>query len=62
MTLLPDGQMLDMKLDGVVIPVSNVFNVPCHLVTARAHGLFRAEAFEAWRNAAGVAAEGLRLA
>ncbi len=34
----------------------NVFTVPRHLVSARTHRLFRAEAFEAWRNAAGVAA------
>jgi hypothetical protein len=30
--------------------------VPRHLVSARTHRLFRAEAFEAWRNAAGVPA------
>ena len=34
----------------------NVFIVPRHLVSARTHRLFRAEAIEAWRNAAGVAA------
>jgi putative transposase len=34
----------------------NVFTVPRHLVSARTHRLFRAEAFEAWRKAAGVAA------
>src|ERR671912_418012 len=34
----------------------NVFTVPRHLVSARTHRLFRAEAFEAWRNAAGVPA------
>src|SRR5215217_7375231 len=34
----------------------NVFTVPRHLVSARTHRLFRAEAFEVWRNAAGVAA------
>ena len=34
----------------------NLFTVPRHLVSARTHRLFRAEAFEAWRNAAGVAA------
>src|ERR687889_2354548 len=34
----------------------NVFTVPRHLVSARTHRLFRAEAFGAWRNAAGVAA------
>jgi transposase-like protein len=34
----------------------NTFTVPRHLTTARTHRLFRAEAFEAWRNAAGVAA------
>jgi hypothetical protein len=34
----------------------NIFTVPRHLTTARIHRLFRAEAFEAWRNAAGVAA------
>jgi putative transposase len=33
----------------------NVFTVPRHLVSARTHRLFRAEAFEAWRRAAGVA-------
>src|SRR3712207_16913 len=34
----------------------NVFTVPRHLVCARTHRLFQAEAFEAWRHAAGVAA------
>jgi putative transposase len=34
----------------------NVFTVPRHLVSARTHRLFRTEAFEAWRNAAGVPA------
>jgi transposase-like protein len=34
----------------------NVFTVPRHLTTARTHRLFRAEAFEAWRNAASVPA------
>ena len=34
----------------------NVFTVPRHLVSARIYRLFRAEAFGAWRNAAGVAA------
>ena len=34
----------------------NTFTVPRHLTTARTHRLFRAEAFEAWRSAAGVAA------
>src|SRR5918993_6123986 len=34
----------------------NTFTVPRHLVSARTHRLFRAEAFEAWRNAAGVPA------
>src|SRR5829696_7314681 len=34
----------------------NTFTVPRHLTTARTHRLFRAEAFDAWRNAAGVAA------
>ncbi len=34
----------------------NLFTVPRHLTTARTHRPFRAEAFEAWRNAAGVAA------
>src|SRR5215213_5309940 len=34
----------------------NTFTVPRHLVSARTHRLFRAEAFEAWRNAADVAA------
>ena len=33
----------------------NLFTVPRHLVAARTHRLFRAEAFEAWRNATGVA-------
>jgi len=34
----------------------NTFTVPRHLVSARTHRLFRAEAFEAWRDAAGVGA------
>ena len=34
----------------------NTFTVPRHLVSARTHRHFRAEAFEAWRNAAGIAA------
>ena len=34
----------------------NVFTVPRHLVSARTYRLFRTEAFEAWRNAAGVPA------
>src|SRR5215208_3117270 len=34
----------------------NLFTVPRHLVSARIHRLFRAEAFEAWRNAASVGA------
>src|SRR5829696_4543974 len=34
----------------------NHFTVPRHLVSARTHRLFRAEAFEAWRTAAGVGA------
>jgi putative transposase len=34
----------------------NTFTVPRHLVSAHTHRLFRTEAFEAWRNAAGVAA------
>ena len=34
----------------------NLFTVPRHLTTARTYRLFRAEAFEAWRSAAGVAA------
>src|ERR687894_83468 len=34
----------------------NTFTVPRHLVSARTHRHFRAEAFEAWRNAASVAA------
>jgi putative transposase len=34
----------------------NVFTVPRHLVSARTHRHFRAEAFEVWRSAAGVAA------
>src|ERR671913_424977 len=33
-----------------------VFTVPRHLVSARTHRHFRAEAFEAWRSAAGVCA------
>jgi len=34
----------------------SLFTVPRHLVSARTHRFFRAEAFEAWRNAAGVSA------
>jgi transposase-like protein len=34
----------------------NTFTVPRHLVSARTYRLFRAEAFAAWRNAAGVSA------
>src|SRR3954469_24192998 len=34
----------------------NVFTVPRHLTPARTYRLFRGEAFEAWRNAADVAA------
>ena len=34
----------------------NTFTVPRHLVSAHTHRLFRAEAFETWRHAAGVAA------
>jgi len=34
----------------------NTFTVPRHLTTARTHRLVRAEAFEAWRNAASVGA------
>jgi putative transposase len=34
----------------------NVVTIPRHLVSARTHRLFRAEAFEVWRKAAGVAA------
>ena len=34
----------------------NTFTVPRHLVSAHTHRLFRAEAFEAWRSAAGVGA------
>ncbi|ACL62693.1 IS6 family transposase [Methylobacterium nodulans] len=56
------------KLQGFKLPRSaqqflslhaatdNVFTVPCHLVSARTHRLFRAEAFQTWRSAAGVAA------
>ena len=33
----------------------NLFTVPRHLVSAPTHRLFRAEAFQAWREAAGVA-------
>src|SRR3954463_9141843 len=36
--------------------IYNIFTVPRHLVSAPTHRLFRAEAFEAWRSAAGVAA------
>src|SRR5919112_103084 len=32
----------------------NHFTVPRHLTTARTHRLFRAEAFDAWRNATGI--------
>lgn len=34
----------------------NTFTVPRHLVSARTHRLFRAEAFDTWRAAAGIAA------
>ena len=34
----------------------NTFTVPRHLVSARTHRLFRAEAFKTWRDAADVAA------
>ena len=34
----------------------NLSTIPRHLVSARTHRLFLAKAFEAWRNAAGVAA------
>ena len=34
----------------------NLFTVPRHLVSASTHRLFRAEAFQTWRAAAGVAA------
>ena len=34
----------------------NTFTIPRHLVSARTHRLFRAEAFEAWRSAAGIVA------
>ena len=37
-------------------PVYNVFNVCRHLTSARTYRLLRAEAFAAWREAAGVAA------
>jgi hypothetical protein len=37
-------------------PCTRPPTVPRHLVSARTHRLFRAEAFEAWRNAAGVPA------
>jgi putative transposase len=33
----------------------NTFTVPRHLVSARTHRLFRAEAFETWRSAVGLA-------
>ncbi len=36
--------------------IYNIFTIPRHLTTARTHRLFRAEAFEVWRNAAGVVA------
>ena len=36
--------------------VYNTFNVCCHLTSARTHRLLRAEAFAAWRKAAGVTA------
>jgi putative transposase len=38
------------------MPRPTTFNVCRHLTTARTHRLFRAEAFAAWRDAAGVAA------
>ena len=34
----------------------NTFTIPRHLTSARTHRLFRAEAFSAWRDAAGMAA------
>jgi putative transposase len=34
----------------------NTFTIPRHLTSAGTHRLFRAEAFSAWRDAAGVAA------
>ena len=34
----------------------NIFTIPRHLTSARMHRLFRAEAFSAWRDAAGVSA------
>src|SRR3954447_4013645 len=34
----------------------NTFTAPRHLVSARTHRLLRAEAFETWRSAAGIAA------
>ena len=34
----------------------NIFTIPRHLTPARTHRLFRAEAFSAWRDAAGVSA------
>ena len=34
----------------------NTLTIPRHLVSAHTHRSFRAEAFEAWRSAAGVAA------
>ncbi|MER2267236.1 IS6 family transposase, partial [Methylobacterium oxalidis] len=34
----------------------NTFTVPRHLVSARTHRLFRAEAFAKWRSAAGITA------
>ena len=58
----------ERKLQGFKLPRSaqrflsihaatyNLFTAPRHLVSTRTHRLFRAEAFEAWRNAAGVPA------
>jgi len=34
----------------------NIFTVPRHLVSARTHRHFRAEAFDTWRGTAGMAA------
>jgi putative transposase len=58
----------ELKLQGFKSPGSaqrfrsmhaatyHTFTVPCHLTTARTHRLLRAEAFAAWREAAGATA------
>jgi putative transposase len=62
------GRRRERKLQGFKSPRSaprflslhaatyNTFTVPRHLTTASTYRLFRAEAFEAWRRAVGVAA------